>query len=174
MHNYKYKGSALRAREQTCVVFFSFFFRKNIPLALDTFEIFTHGICERRKSKSALRRRRRRRSSLETTFAASTLTGVKKVPYNLSLNLRTWRWTVPSHSHLNFPFVFVCTSITIAHVSSRSSTNVSCVRARALRRFTFYIIMLFSLSCLSSDKKKRRSTKRRIGFVRTSRLKVPL
>lgn len=164
MHNYKYKGSALRAREQTCVFFY---FRKNIPLALDTFEIFTHGICERRKSKSALRRR----SLLETTFAASTLTGVKK---SHIICLLTYELGVEPFLPIPFLIFFlssyaqVSQSLTFRHARLRMCHVYARVLFVALQ-FHRYVVLAVVYSPI-----KMAINETSCRFVRTSRLKVPL
>lgn len=114
-------------------LFFFFWFFEKIFSWRSTRSRSSRLIRERRKSKSALRRR-----SLET-FAASTSTGVKKVPYNLSLNLQTWRWTVLSLSSLlNF---FLSPRMHKYHNRSRFTLVVyECVMCARVP-FSLYILL---------------------------------
>lgn len=116
MHNYKYKRSPARAK--VCAFVFS---KKYFSGARHVRDVRAWNSREKKIEIRAS-------SSIVTgTFAASTLTGVKKVPYNIIYFLTYELGAEPFFLFLIF-FFFVCTSITIAHVSSLIYECVMCTR----------------------------------------------
>lgn len=113
------------------------------------------GIRERRKS--ALRR-----SSLKHSQRLH-LTGVKKVSYNLSLNLRTWRWTV-----LSLFFIFFSSYAQASQsLTFRARLRMCHVYAYAFLVLHFIILLLLLLSSSPFKKKKKTATNETLcRFVR--------
>jgi len=153
MHNYKYKRSPARAKV--------FSFEK----------IFLWRSTRSRSARLEFAREENRNPRFVVdrhwNIRSFYITGVKKVPYNLSLNLRTWRWTV---LFLSFSLSFFFLYMHKYHNRLRFHARLRMCHVYACIFLALHFIILLLLFL---PFRRRRSTKRCVRFIRLAS-KVPL